>query len=63
MPRRYPDYPEAYFYWNHIASLGHIVMAIGMVLFFLNILWSLVRGPAARDNPWGEGATTLERTL
>jgi len=63
MPRRIPDYPAAYEMWNHIASLGYAVMAVGMVFFFLNIVWSLLRGAPAGDNPWGEGAATLEWTL
>ena len=34
-----------------------------MVFFFVNIIWSLLAGKKAPDNPWGEGATTLEWTL
>ena len=34
-----------------------------MVFFFINIFWSLFAGKKAADNPWGEGATTLEWTL
>jgi cytochrome c oxidase subunit 1 len=63
MPRRYPDYPDAYAKWNEIASIGYMIMAVGMVIFFVNIIWSLIAGKKAPDNPWGEGATTLEWTL
>ncbi|MEH3040626.1 MAG: cytochrome c oxidase subunit I [Sphingomonas paucimobilis] len=63
MPRRYPDYPDAYAFFNHIASAGYGIMAIGMVFFFVNIVVSLMAGRKAADNPWGEGATTLEWTL
>mgnify|MGYP001226989435 CR=1 FL=1 len=63
MPRRYPDYPDAFAYWNHIASLGYVVMAAGMVIFFVNVFWSLAAGRKAEGNYWGEGATTLEWTL
>jgi cytochrome c oxidase subunit 1 len=63
MPRRYPDYPEAFAYWNHVASVGYAVMALGMLFFFANILWAFLRGAKAGDNPWGDGATTLEWTL
>ena len=38
-------------------------MAVGMNFFFVNILYSLFAGKQAADNPWGEGATTLEWTL
>ena len=63
MPRRYPDYPDAYAGWNEFASYGYVIMAIGMVFFFVNLVWSLAAGKKAPANPWGEGATTLEWTL
>lgn len=63
MPRRYPDYPDAFAYWNHIASLGYVIMAVGMLIFFVNLFLSLFAGRKAEGNPWGEGATTLEWTL
>ena len=64
MPRRYPDYPEAFAYWNKIASdYGYTLMGVGVLIFFVNIIWSLAAGRKAGDNPWGEGATTLEWTL
>ncbi|PCD04363.1 cytochrome c oxidase subunit I [Sphingomonas spermidinifaciens] len=63
MPRRYPDYPDAFAYWNHIASVGYGIMAIGVVIFLVNIFYSLFAGRKADGNPWGEGATTLEWTL
>ncbi|GLT00530.1 cytochrome c oxidase subunit 1 [Sphingobium jiangsuense] len=63
MPRRYPDYPEAFFFWNHMASIGYAVMAVGMLFFFANLVWAFLWGRKAEGNPWGEGATTLEWTL
>jgi len=63
MPRRYPDYPEAFAYWNGVASLGYVIMAVGVLIFFVNVIWSLVAGRRAEGNYWGEGATTLEWTL
>ncbi|MEH6755977.1 MAG: cytochrome c oxidase subunit I [Parasphingorhabdus sp.] len=63
MPRRYPDYPEQFAYWNEIASIGYAIMAVGVLIFFINIAWSLVAGRKAEGNYWGEGATTLEWTL
>ncbi|WP_395619992.1 cytochrome c oxidase subunit I [Sphingorhabdus sp.] len=63
MPRRYPDYPEAFAYWNGVASFGYAIMAVGVLVFFVNVIWSLVAGRRAEDNYWGEGATTLEWTL
>jgi cytochrome c oxidase subunit 1 len=63
MQRRINDYPDAFAYWNEVASWGYVVMAVGMVFFFLNIIVSLASGRRTPDNPWGEGATTLEWTL
>jgi cytochrome c oxidase subunit I len=63
MPRRYPDYPEAFAYWNGVASLGYAIMGVGVIIFFINVFWSLAAGRRAEDNYWGEGATTLEWTL
>ncbi|APX64950.1 cytochrome c oxidase subunit I [Sphingomonas sp. gentR] len=63
MPRRYPDYPDAFALWNKVATHGYEIMAAGMAIFFINLIWSLIAGKPAGDNPWGEGATTLEWTL
>ncbi len=63
MPRRYVDYPDAFAGWNFVSSLGSYVSALG-VLIFLYVLWeAFSRKRAAADNPWGEGATTLEWML
>jgi cytochrome c oxidase subunit 1 len=63
MPRRIPDYPDAFAGWNQVATVGYIIMAVGMLFFFINLVWSLIAGKKTPDNPWGEGATTLEWTL
>ncbi|MBQ0772707.1 MAG: cytochrome c oxidase subunit I [Sphingomonadales bacterium] len=63
MPRRYADYPEQFAYWNQISSIGYAVMLVGVLIFFINIGWSLMAGRKAEGNYWGEGATTLEWTL
>src|ERR1700712_5544461 len=63
MPRRYPDYPDAFEHYNHIATIGYMIMAASMSVFFVNVFWSLFAGKKAGDSPWGEGATTLEWTL
>jgi cytochrome c oxidase subunit 1 len=63
MPRRIPDYTPAFTDWNQIATYGYMVTIAGMAVFFVNLFWSLAAGKKAPDNPWGEGATTLEWTL
>jgi len=63
MPRRYIDYPDAFAFWNRISSIGYYITFVGMILF-LYILWEAAsKKRKAADNPWGEGATTLEWTL
>ena len=60
MPRRYPDYPEAFWGWNYVASIGSLI-SVASFLFFFYIVWVTMRsGAKAAANPWGEGATTLE---
>ncbi len=63
MPRRYPDYTPAYEYWHQISSIGYVIMAVGMLFFFINMAYTFFAGRQAEANPWGEGATTLEWTL
>jgi len=63
MPRRIPDYTEAYAYWNGIATNGYKIAMLGVAVWFVNIIYTFVAGKKAADNPWGEGATTLEWTL
>ncbi len=63
MPRRYPDYPEAFAYWNFISSIGSYI-SFASTLFFVGIVfYTLFAGRKAANNPWGVGATTLEWTL
>jgi cytochrome c oxidase subunit I len=63
MPRRYVDYPDAYAGWNLISSYGSYIFAAGLLLFFYGVFKALADKVPAGDNPWGEGATTLEWTL
>jgi len=63
MPRRYPDYTEAFTLWHQVSTYGYYIMAFSMIFFFVNIIYSLAAGRRAEGNPWGEGATTLEWTL
>jgi cytochrome c oxidase subunit 1 len=63
MPRRYVDYPDAFADWNRISSYGSYISAAGALTFFVGIAVALSSKRKAADNPWGEGATTLEWTL
>ena len=63
MPRRIPDYPASFEHYNTVSSYGYMIMAVGMVFFFINLVVSLTSGKRVAGNYWGEGATTLEWTL
>ncbi len=63
MPRRYPDYPEAFAGWNAVSSVGSYISAIGMVIFLFVVYKTFTSKAHVADNYWGEGATTLEWTV
>ncbi len=63
MPRRIPDYPDAYSGWNSIASYGSYLSAFGVLIFLVVLYRTFTAGEKVGNNPWGEGATTLEWTL
>ena len=41
MPRRIPDYPDAYAYWNLISSFGSIISVVASLFFFFIITHAL----------------------
>ncbi|MCE3250781.1 MAG: ctaD [Geminicoccaceae bacterium] len=63
MPRRIPDYPDAFAGWNMVASIGSYISAVSVLVFFYLIYKTFTSGEKAPANPWGEGATTLEWTV
>jgi cytochrome c oxidase subunit 1 len=63
MPRRYIDYPDAYWYWNYVSSMGSYLSAAGVLIFLIVLIDMFVSKRRAGANPWGAGATTLEWTL
>ncbi len=63
MPRRIPDYPDAYAGWNHVASIGAYIAGISVLVFLLGVLRTFTTKERVGANPWGEGATTLEWTV
>jgi len=63
MPRRYIDYPDAYFLWNFISSIGALVSFAATVVFLYTVWEAFSAKRIAGANPWGPGADTLEWTL
>jgi cytochrome c oxidase subunit I len=58
MPRRYHSYPPEYQVLNVLSSAGASILAVGYLLPFTYLIYSLFYGKPAGPNPWG--ATGLE---
>jgi cytochrome c oxidase subunit 1 len=52
MPRRVPDYPDAYAAFNWIASFGSMITVIATILFFYIIHRTLTDNIPCTDNQW-----------
>jgi cytochrome c oxidase subunit 1 len=63
MPRRIPDYPDAFEHWNTISSYGAFLVGASTLFFVLTAIYTLVAGKKVGANYWGAGATTLEWTV
>jgi cytochrome c oxidase subunit 1 len=58
MNRRVASYPNDFNDLNLIVSIFSLLMALSFIPFLWNIIYSLVKGPLAPNNPWK--ANTLE---
>jgi cytochrome c oxidase subunit 1 len=63
MPRRIVDYPDAFHGWNEVASYGAYMSYAATLFFVVTAIYTLGWGKKVANNPWGEGATTLEWSL
>jgi len=52
MPRRIPDYPDAFSGWNQISSLGSIISILATILFGYIIYDIFANGKISSNNPW-----------
>ena len=52
MPRRIPDYPDAFSGWNAISSYGSIISVIATILFAYIIYDIFINGKEVSNNPW-----------
>nr|ACI02104.1 cytochrome oxidase subunit 1 [Isoetes engelmannii] len=63
MPRRIPDYPDAYAEWNALSSFGSYVSVIGIIGFFVVVFFTLISSNKCALSPWGEEGTNETTTL
>lgn len=52
IPRRIPDYPDAFTAWNLISSAGSIISILATVIFIYIIYSQQVSGKEVYNNPW-----------
>ena len=52
MPRRIPDYPDAFSGWNTVSSFGSIVSVVATILFGYIIFETFANNRIAGNNPW-----------
>lgn len=62
MPRRIPDYPDAFAGWNAIASYGSYISLVSVALFFYIVYDTLTRNQECPANPW-ESESGVSPTL
>jgi cytochrome c oxidase subunit 1 len=53
MPRRIPDYPDAFEGWNYISSIGSMISVVATAVFLYLIYDMLANQPVAAANPFG----------
>ena len=78
MPRRIPDYPDAYAGWNAVSSFGSLISVVATIIFGYVIYDIFTNNKEVGNNPWlipsyftstelfeteTETANTLEWTL
>jgi heme/copper-type cytochrome/quinol oxidase subunit 1 len=60
MPRRIPDYPDAYSGWNAVRSYGSYMSALRGLFFFYVVYVTITRGERVTSDPWQLGTTKYE---
>jgi cytochrome c oxidase subunit 1 len=54
MPRRVPDYLDAFSFWNGVATTGSKISFFSLILFYLVVFEMLVNGEKGRKAPWSD---------
>jgi ubiquinol-cytochrome c reductase cytochrome b subunit len=52
MPRRVPDYPDAYAGWNFVSSTGSAISLGATLIFLFNVYWMFHYPIPGRKDPW-----------
>jgi cytochrome c oxidase subunit 1 len=52
MPRRIPDYPDAFAGWNAVCSYGSYLSILSTLLFFYIVYLTLTGNEVCPSNPW-----------
>jgi len=64
MPRRYPDYPDAFAGWNYVSSIGAYIAAASTVFFIVYTIKVLRSGKLVTEaDPYHQPEPTLEWTV
>jgi cytochrome c oxidase subunit I len=64
MPRRYPDYPDAFAGWNFVSSIGSYIAFASTIFFVVYTIKVLRSGKLVPDaDPWHQKEPTLEWTV
>ena len=62
MPRRYQAYAEEFQVLNVMSTAGASILAVGYLLPFAYLLWSLKYGKKVGDNPFGAAGLEWKTT-
>jgi cytochrome c oxidase subunit 1 len=52
MPRRIPDYPDAFSGWNEVSSFGSLISVVATLLFGYIIYDIFANQAKSSNNPW-----------
>ena len=61
MPRRIPDYPDAFAGWNAVASYGSYISIVASLLFFYIVYRTLTGNDVCPENPWNFDQENAEK--
>lgn len=69
MPRRIPDYPDAYYGWNLLSSFGSIISVFSLIVFGVALYRSFSAEPTdtysswSSANFWSDSSTSQSSAL